>query len=175
MPFSKVLYIDQGDISEQPPKGWKRLIPGGEVRLRHAYVMRCDSVVHDTDGKIVELQCSVDLATLGANPEGRKVKGVIQWVSAAHAIPAEVRLYDRLFSAENPEAEGQDFLQAINPDSLQIVQALLEPALADLEPEQSVQFEREGYFVADRYEWKGARRLMNRVLGLRDSWGKEKS
>ncbi|NNM51569.1 MAG: glutamine--tRNA ligase/YqeY domain fusion protein [Pseudomonadales bacterium] len=172
LPFGKTIYIDREDFAEQPPKGWKRLVPGGEVRLRQAYVIRCDDVVHDAEGKVIELHCSVDKATLGANPEGRKVKGVIHWVSAEHAMPATVRIYDRLFAVEDPEADGGDFTEHLNPDSLQVLQALIEPGLVSLSAEDAVQFEREGYFVADRLLWAGGERVFNRIIGLKDSWGK---
>lgn len=175
IPFAKTIYIDREDFAEVPPKGWKRLIPGGEVRLRQAYVIRCDEVLHDLEGRVIELHCSVDKATLGANPEGRKVKGVIHWVSAEHALPATVRIYDRLFAVEDPEADGGDFTAHLNPDSLQILQALIEPGLASLSPEDAVQFEREGYFVADRLLWANGERVFNRIIGLKDSWGKGQS
>ncbi|MFC3901602.1 glutaminyl-tRNA synthetase [Acinetobacter marinus] len=174
IPLTDVIYIDRKDFEEVPPKGFKRLIPDGEVRLRHAYVIKCDEVVKDENGEVIELKCSVDVDTLGKNPEGRKVKGVIHWVSAEKGVPAEVRIYDRLFSAEDPE-EGEDFLDNLNPDSLQIVQAVVEPSLAQASSEDRFQFEREGYFVADRYDHTAKKPVFNRILDLRDSFKPEKA
>ncbi|WP_374296126.1 glutamine--tRNA ligase/YqeY domain fusion protein [Acinetobacter sp.] len=173
IPLTDVIYIDRKDFEEVPPKGFKRLIPDGEVRLRHAYVIKCDEVVKDANGEVIELKCSVDVDTLGKNPEGRKVKGVIHWVSAEKGVPAEVRIYDRLFSSEDPE-EGEDFLDNLNPDSLQIVHAVVEPSLAQASPENRFQFEREGYFVADRYDHTAEKPVFNRILDLRDSFKPEK-
>ncbi|AOA59901.1 glutamine--tRNA ligase/YqeY domain fusion protein [Acinetobacter larvae] len=170
IPLTSDLYIDRKDFEEVPPKGFKRLIPGGEVRLRHAYVIRCDEVIKDpATGEVIELKCSIDPATLGKNPEGRKVKGVIHWVSASQAVAAEVRIYDRLFSQADPE-QGDDFLEHLNPNSLQVLQAYIEPALAQAAPEQRFQFEREGYFVADRYDHQAEKPVFNRILDLRDSF-----
>jgi len=170
--LGREIYIDAGDFSEAPPKGWKRLIPGGEVRLRNAYVIRCDRVVRDAEGRLVELRATADLDTLGRNPEGRKVKGVIHWVSAAHAVRGEVRLYDRLFSTPEPGAAGGDFLADINPQSLvTLTDCVLEPALAQVTPGDRYQFEREGYFVADPDSAPG-RPIFNRTVGLRDTWAK---
>src|SRR5690606_19228482 len=130
VPFSHELYIDRSDFEEVPPPGFKRLVTGGEVRLRGAYVIKCEEVVKDADGRIAELRCTADLATLGANPEGRKVKGVIHWVSAAASVPVEVRLYDRLFSHESPDAAEGDYRDHINPQSLTVLQgARAEPSL----------------------------------------------
>lgn len=173
IPLSKEIYIDRKDFEEIPPKGFKRLIPDGEVRLRHAYVIKCDEVIKDEQGKIIELKCSIDPATLGKNPEGRKVKGVIHWVSATKGISAEVRIYDRLFSDANPE-QGDDFIENLNPDSLKIVQAIIEPALAQAQAEDRFQFEREGYFVADRYDHQQNQPVFNRILDLKDSFKPEK-
>jgi glutaminyl-tRNA synthetase len=164
------VYIDAGDFTEVPPKGWKRLVPGGEVRLRNAYVIRCDRVVKDAAGRVVELRASADLDTLGRNPEGRKVKGVIHWVSAPHAVRGEVRLYDRLFTTPDPGAGGRDFLADLNPESLAtLTDCALEPALAQASPGDRYQFEREGYFVADPDGAPG-RPVFNRTVGLRDTW-----
>lgn len=173
IPLTDVIYIDRADFEEVPPSGFKRLIPEGEVRLRNAYVIKCDEVIKDANGEVIELKCSVDVDTLGKNPEGRKVKGVIHWVSAEKGVPAEVRIYDRLFSSEDPE-EGEDFLDNLNPDSLQIVQAVVEPSLAQASPENRFQFEREGYFVADRYDHTAKKPVFNRILDLRDSFKPEK-
>lgn len=170
IPFTKEIFIDAADFSENPPKGYKRLVVGGEVRLRHCYVIRCDDVVKNEAGEIVELRCSADLNTLGKNPEGRKVKGVIQWVSATLGVPAEVRLYDRLFTQPDPEA-GESFLDCINENALTVVQAIVEPSLATAQGEERFQFEREGYFVADLKDCVNGKLVFNRTVGLRDSWG----
>ncbi|MCU0834595.1 MAG: glutamine--tRNA ligase/YqeY domain fusion protein [Chromatiaceae bacterium] len=172
IPFARELYIDGEDFSEAPPPGFKRLVPGGEVRLRNAYVIRCDQVIKDEAGEVVELRCSHDADTLGRNPEGRKVKGVIHWVSAAQSVTAEVRLYDRLFSVPEPGAGKDDFLADLNPDSLRTLTGCrLEPSLADAGPGQRFQFEREGYFVLDP-DSRPARLVFNRTVDLRDTWGR---
>ncbi|WP_216935849.1 MULTISPECIES: glutamine--tRNA ligase/YqeY domain fusion protein [unclassified Acinetobacter] len=169
IPLTTELYIDRKDFEEEPPKGFKRLIPGGEVRLRHAYVIKCDEVIKDKNGEVIELKCSIDPETLGKNPEGRKVKGVIHWVSATKGVPAEVRIYDRLFTESDPEV-GDDFLANLNPESLKVVQAVIEPALAQARPEDRFQFEREGYFVADQYDHSSEKPVFNRILDLKDSF-----
>lgn len=169
IPLTSEIYIDRKDFEEEPPKGFKRLIPGGEVRLRHAYVIKCDEVIKNENGEVVELKCSIDPETLGKNPEGRKVKGVIHWVSATKGIPAEVRIYDRLFTESDPET-GDDFLANLNPESLKVVQAVIEPALAGAKPEDRFQFEREGYFVADQYDHSSEKPVFNRILDLKDSF-----
>ena len=170
--FGREVYIDAEDFSDAPPKGWKRLVPGGEVRLRNAYVIRCDRVIKDAGGRLVELRASVDHDTLGKNPEGRKVKGVIHWVSAAHAVRAEVRLYDRLFSVPEPGAASGDFLADMNRQSLvTLTECALEPSLAQARAGDRYQFEREGYFVADpdgTPDWP----VFNRTVGLRDTWAR---
>src|SRR5690606_34721807 len=166
VPFARELYIDRSDFEEVPPPGFKRLVPGGEVRLRGAYVIRCDEVVKDAAGEVSELRCSVDMATLGANPEGRKVKGVIHWVPAEASVPVEVRLYDRLFNHENPDAAGGDYRDHINPRSLEVVQgARAEPSLLAAAPEDRFQFEREGYFVADRHDSRPGAPVFNLTIG----------
>ena len=177
IPISPTLYIEADDFAEEPPKGWKRLTLGGEVRLRHSYVMRCDEVVKDENGKITELKCTIDHDTLGKNPEGRKVKGVIHWVSAEHAAQIKVRLYDRLFTVERPDAvRGDDgeylpFTDFLNPDSVREITAYAESAVNDLPPESHWQFERIGYFVTDRYDHKtGQQPVFNRTVGLKDTW-----
>ena len=173
LPFGKSLFIERDDFMEDPPKGYFRLQPGGEVRLRHAWIIRCDEVIKDAEGRVVELICTVDHDTLGKNPEGRKVKGVIHWVSESHAVPAEVRLYDRLFAVEEPDAAEGEFTDHLNPDSLERRTAWVEPALAAAAlPESRVQFERIGYFCADRRESSPARPVFNRTVTLRDSWAK---
>ena len=169
IPLTSEIYIDRKDFEEVAPKGFKRLIPEGEVRLRHAYVIKCDEVIKDANGDVVELKCSIDPETLGKNPEGRKVKGVVHWVSATKGLPAEVRIYDRLFTEAAPDADD-DFLAHLNPDSLQIVQAIIEPALAQAQPEDRFQFEREGYFVADQYDHTSDKPVFNRILDLKDSF-----
>jgi glutaminyl-tRNA synthetase len=172
LPLGREIYIDAGDFSEAPPKGWKRLVPGGEVRLRNAYVIRCDRVVKDAEGRATELRATADLDTLGRNPEGRKVKGVIHWVAADQAVRGEVRLYDRLFSTPEPGAAGGDFIADLNPQSLvTLTGCALEPTLAQARPGDRYQFEREGYFVADPDSAPG-RPVFNRTVGLRDTWAK---
>ena len=176
IPFQRELYIDRNDFEEVPPPGFKRLISGGEVRLRGAYVIKCEEVIKDAQGRVLELRCSHDAATLGANPEGRKVKGVIHWVPAKAAIDAEVRLYDRLFLNENPDAADGDYRDFINPDALQIIQGCkLEPSLAGAKAEERFQFEREGFFVADRRDHKDSAPVFNLTVGLRDTWGKARA
>jgi glutaminyl-tRNA synthetase len=175
IPFSNELYIDQSDFMEEPPKKFKRLIPGGEVRLRNAYVIRCDEVIKNEQGNIVELRCSHDPDTLGKNPEGRKVKGVIHWVSAKHAIEAEVRLYDRLFTHPTPDAakDGSEYTDHINPDSLRtLTHCYLEPSLEEAKAGETFQFEREGYFCLDPMHQAGNTPVFNRSVTLRDTWAK---
>jgi glutaminyl-tRNA synthetase len=174
IPLTSEIYIDRKDFEEVPPKGFKRLIPEGEVRLRHAYVIKCDEVIKDANGEVVELKCSIDPETLGKNPEGRKVKGVVHWVSATKGIPAEVRIYDRLFTESDPET-GDDFLANLNAESLKVVQAVIEPALAEAKPEDRFQFEREGYFVADQHDHTSVKPVFNRILDLKDSFKPAKS
>src|SRR5205823_2098979 len=148
--FSRDLYIERDDFMETPPPKYFRLQPGGEVRLKYAYIIKCDEVVKDEKGNISELRCTVDLDSKSGGPTaGRKVKGTIHWVSASHAIDAEVRLYDRLFTVPEPDASG-DFKSFINPHSLEVVSAKCEPALAAARPEERYQFERLGYFARDR-------------------------
>ena len=167
--FTRELYIERSDFEEVPPPKFKRLVPGGEVRLRNGYVIRCDEVIKDADGNITELHCSHDADTLGKKPEGRKVKGVIHWVSASESVPASVRIYDRLFNRENPMAE-EDFMDALNPDSLSIFEdARIEPSLASASPQTRFQFERQGYFVAD-LDTSEIHPVFNRIVALRDTW-----
>ncbi len=176
VPFSRELYIDRDDFMEVAPnKKFKRLVTGGEVRLRNAYVIHCDEVIKNEQGEVIELRCSYDAATLGANPEGRKVKGVIHWVSAEHAIAAEVRLYDRLFSHPTPDAgkDGKDYRDYFNPDSLRtLTQCYLEASLAEAQPGDIFQFEREGYFCKDPARNANDLPVFNRTVSLRDSWAK---
>ena len=169
VPFSRELWIERDDFTETPPRKFFRLKPGGEVRLRGAYIVRCDRVVKDAAGRVVELRCSYDETTKsGSANSGRKVKGTIHWVSAAHAVAAEVRLYERLFREANPDAHD-DVASVLNPASLETVSARLEPALAG--EAQAVQFERLGYFVRDR-DSTPERPVFNRIVTLRDSWAK---
>ena len=175
VPFTAELYIDRQDFLESASKKFKRLVTGGEVRLRNAYVIRCDEVIKDAAGEIVELHCSYDAATLGANPEGRKVKGVIHWVSAQYGIEAEIRLYDRLFSQPAPDTsrDEKDFREYLNPDSLRtLTQSIVEPSLADAHPGERFQFEREGYFCVDLHQPEDSPMIFNRTVTLRDSWAK---
>ncbi|RDL46019.1 glutamine--tRNA ligase [Marinomonas piezotolerans] len=172
VPFSKHLFIDAADFEEIPPRKWKRLSLGNAVRLRGGYVITCDEAIKDADGNVVELLCRYDSETLGVNPEGYKPKGVIHWVSAKHAVDAKVRLYDRLFNEEAPDARHVDktFLDFINPESIKIAEnAKLESSLANAKPGVGFQFEREGYFCRDLKE-EGM--VFNRTVTLRDSWAK---
>jgi len=170
--FTRELYVEREDFAEDPPPKWQRLVEGGEVCLRSSYVIRCDEVVRDERGTVVELRCTHDRATLGQKPVGRKVKGVIHWVSASEGVAAEVRLYDRLFAEPEPNASG-DLGKAIDPASVIVhAGAVVEPSLAALEPEGRVQFERLGYFVADRVDHSAARPVFNRTVTLRDTWAR---
>jgi glutaminyl-tRNA synthetase len=175
--LTREIYIDREDFREEANKKYKRLVLGGEVRLRNAYTITADEVVRDEQGEIIELRCSYDPATLGVNPEGRKVRGVIHWVSASEGMPAEIRLYDRLFSVPAPDADKErDFLELINPESLVVLDnAVLEPALAEALEGQQFQFEREGYFCLDAKASRPGRPVFNRVVTLRDSWSKQAS
>lgn len=176
IPISPTLYIEADDFSENPPKGWKRLVPGGEVRLRHSYVMKCEEVVKNDQGEIIELKCSLDHDTLGKNPEGRKVKGVIHWLSAEHAVAATVRLYDRLFTEPRPDAVRADdgeylpFTDFLNPESVREITAWVEPVAGTLPAESRWQFERTGYFVTDRKDHTPQKPVFNRTVGLKDTW-----
>ncbi len=174
LPFAKRIFIEQEDFREEANRKFFRLKKGGEVRLRHAYIIKCDEVIKDANGEITKLLCSVDMATLNKNPEGRKVKGVIHWVSADHAREAPVRLFDRLFSVEKPEADkAREFLEFVNPDSLTATTVLCEPSLAEMKPGETCQFERIGYFCADTEESNLGHPVFNRTVGLRDSWAKQ--
>jgi len=175
VPFSRVIYIEREDFMEDPPKKFFRLAPGKEVRLRCAYFITCHEAVKDARGDVVELRCTYDPATRGGDaPDGRKVKATLHWVSAAHAVPIEVRLYDRLFSVEDPErvAAGKTFLDHLNPNSLEVVRdCKAEPSLAALAPGARVQFERLGYFAVDSDSRPGAP-VFNRTVSLRDTWAR---
>ncbi|MGZ8136622.1 MAG: glutamine--tRNA ligase/YqeY domain fusion protein [Methylococcaceae bacterium] len=172
-PFSRVVLIERDDFSENPPPKYKRLVEGGEVRLRGSYVIKCKDIIKDTDGNIIELRCSYDPDTLGKNPEGRKVKGVIHWVSEQHAHPAEVRLYSRLFSLPQPDNE-ENFLDALNRDSLEtLTNCRVEASLANSQPETRYQFERTGYFYLDTIDSVGGKLVFNRTVTLRENWEKD--
>lgn len=168
VPFTRELYIERDDFMEYPPQGYKRLSPGREVRLRHAYVIRCDEVIRDEGGQVVELRCSVDFDTLGKNPE-RKIGGAVHWVCARYAIPAEFRLYDRLFTVPDPEAGEEHFLTHLNPNSLVVKRGYVEPSVRDDPPGSRYQFERQGYFCRDPQVGVP---VFNRIVALRDSWVK---
>lgn len=173
IPFTKHLYIEQDDFKEDANRKFFRLKPGGEVRLRFGYIIKCDEVIKDAEGKVTKLLCSVDLDTLNKNPEDRKVKGVIHWVSAEHALKAQVRMFDRLFSVEKPEADKErDFQEFVNPDSISEVTALCEPSLGELPVGETCQFERIGYFCVDPKLSQPGALIFNRTVALRDSWGK---
>ena len=175
VPFSRVLYIEQEDFQEEPHKKFYRLAPGREVRLRYAYFVKCVDVVKDEKtGEVVELRCTYDPATKGgSSPDGRKVKATIHWVSVAHSLQVEVRLYDRLFLKENPEEGGADFREALNPDSLlTLTSCQVEPSLKGAEPGTRYQFERQGYFCVDTVDATPAALVFNRTVTLRDSWAK---
>jgi glutaminyl-tRNA synthetase len=172
--LTREIYIDKADFRESANKKYKRMVTGGEVRLRNAYVIKCEDVIKNEAGEVVELRCSYDKDTLGANPVGRKVRGVIHWVSASHAIKAEVRLYDRLFNEAAPDAgkEGS-FLDYVNPDSLQVIAgAMVEPSLNEAKQGERFQFEREGYFCVERSAAEEGGLVFNRIVTLRDSWAR---
>jgi glutaminyl-tRNA synthetase len=175
VPFSRVLYIEQDDFREDPPKQYYRLSPGREVRLRYGYFITANSLVKNDAGEVVEVHCTYDPATRGGNsPDGRKVKSTIHWVSAAHAIDAEVRLYDKLFTKEDPNQvdEGQEFTANLNPNSLEVItNAKLEPSLTNAPVEGRYQFERLGYFCVDP-DSKPGRPVFNRTVALKDTWAK---
>jgi glutaminyl-tRNA synthetase len=177
VPFSREIYIEREDFREDAPKKFFRLVPGGEVRLRYAYFIKCEKVVKDASGKVIELHCTYDPATRGGNnpPDGRKVKGTIHWVSAKQAIKTEVRLYDHLFAAKDPSdvPEGKDIFTNLNPRSLQVIpEALIEPSLKNAKAGARFQFERLGYFFADPIDSKSGQPVFNRTVTLRDTWEK---
>jgi glutaminyl-tRNA synthetase len=173
VPFSRVLYIERDDFMESPPKEFFRLAPGREVRLRYAYIIKCIRAVKDEKtSEVVELHCTYDPDTRsGATGSSRKVKGTIHWVSAAHAMKAEMRLYDRLFTTENP-GDADDFESVLNPTSLQTLKGYVEPSLAGATPGSRYQFERMGYFCVDAKDSSPERLVFNRTVGLRDTWAK---
>jgi glutaminyl-tRNA synthetase len=172
IPFSRVLFIEQDDFMESPAKKYFRLSPGNEVRLRYAYIVKCERVVKDASGRVVEVRCSYDPESLNGATAARRVKGTIHWVSAAHAVDAEVRLYDRLFRSEDPGQGGRDPLEDLSPNSLErVTAAKVEPSLADATPGARYQFERQGYFCADPDSQPG-KPVFNRTVTLKDSWAK---
>jgi len=176
VPFARELWIDREDFAEVPPPGFKRLTVGGDVRLRGAGIVRCDEAVKDADGNVVELRCTLDPESRpGMEGANRKVKGTIHWVSAKHAVPAEIRLYDRLFTVPDPDADegGKTYRDFLNPDSRRTVRGYVEPAAAQAAPEQSFQFERTGYFVADRRDHRADAPVFNRSVTLRDTWAQK--
>jgi len=173
IPFGREIYIDQDDFMLDPPSKFFRLGPGREVRLRYGYAVTCDEVIHDTDGNVIELRCSYDpLSAKGKTADGRKIKGIIHWVSAAHAVDAEVRVYDRLYTEANPGA-AEDFISLINPESLQVFSdAKLEPSVLEADANDRFQFERVGYFCFDSVDHSSDKVVMNRTVSLRDTWAK---
>jgi glutaminyl-tRNA synthetase len=175
LPFCRELYVEREDYAEDPPPKWHRLAPGREVRLRAAYLVRCERAVRDAEGRLLELRCRYDPASRGGSaPDGRKVRGTLHWVSARHAVPAEVRVYDRLFVQEDPldVLEGQDFTTSLNPDSLRVLRTpRVEPGLAAAAPGEHFQLERQGYFSVDPDAKPGAL-VLNRTVTLRDGWAR---
>ncbi len=173
IPFARELFIERDDFAEVPPPKFFRLKPGGEVRLKYAYIIKCEEVVKDAAGNLVELRCTADLdSKTGGATSARKVKGTIHWVSAAHAVDAEVRLYDRLFTEAEPEKDGRDFKSVLNPHSLEVITAKLEPSLQEAKPEARYQFERLAYFALD-LDSKPGQLVFNRTITLKDAWAKE--
>jgi glutaminyl-tRNA synthetase len=173
IPFTRELYIEQEDFKEVPPPKYFRLKPGGEVRLKYAYIIKCEQVVKDAAGNVTELHCTADLdSKTGGATAGRKIKGTIHWVSATNAIDAEVRLYDRLFTEAEPEKDGRDFMRVLNPHSLEVVTAKCEPSLQDATPDARYQFERLAYFALDPDSAPG-RQVFNRTITLKDTWARE--
>jgi glutaminyl-tRNA synthetase len=177
IPLSREIWVERGDFMEDPPRKFFRLRPGGEVRLRNAFIIRCDEVIRNDAGELVELHCSFDPESRsGLEGASRKVKGTIHWVSAEHGVQSEVRLYDRLFTEANPLADKErDFLEFINPDSLKVINnAVVEPSIAVGNPGDFFQFERTGYFTHDETSGESGYPVLNRTVTLRDSWAKFK-
>jgi glutaminyl-tRNA synthetase len=175
VPFTKEIYIEQDDFMLEPPKDYYRLGPGKEVRLRYGYCITCTDVTKDSEGKVVEVRCTYDPETRSGNsPTGRKVKGTIHWVSAKHAVDAEVRLYDRLLSVEAPPTgKDSEFLSAINPNAMQsLTGCKVERSLTETKPGERFQFERQGYFIADSKDCKPESLVFNRIVTLKDSWAR---
>ena len=173
LPFTREIWIEQEDFMEVPAPKYFRLKPGGEVRLKYAFIIKCDEIVKDANGAVTELHCTADLDSKTGGPTaGRKVKGTIHWVSAEHALDAEVRLYDRLFTESEPEKDGRDFKTVLNPRSLEVITAKVEPSLRDAKPDARYQFERLAYFVLDPASAAG-KPVFNRTITLKDAWAKE--
>jgi len=176
VPFARELWIEREDFAEVPPKGFKRLVPGGEVRLRGVGIVKCEEVRKDADGNVIALHVTLDPASRHGMPGAeRKVKGTIHWVSARHAIAAEVRLYDRLFNVPAPddESDGKHWIEHLNPQAKRVVRGWLEPAAARCAPETHYQFERLGYFVSDRFDHRADAPVFNRAVTLRDTWARQ--
>jgi glutaminyl-tRNA synthetase len=176
VPFSRELWIEREDFAEVPPKGFHRLKPDGEVRLRGVGIVKCEHIVKGADGNVTEVHCSLDPESRSGMPGAdRKVKGTIHWVSAKHGVATEIRLYDRLFNVPTPddESDGKSWIEHINPDAKRIVRGWLEPEAANAAPEQRYQFERLGYFVADRVDHRAEAPVFNRTVTLRDTWAKQ--
>ena len=174
IPFSREIYIERSDFMENPPKKYYRLSPGSEVRLRYSYLIKCEEAIKDEQGNVIELKCTYDPQSGGgSSSDGRRVKGVIHWVSAPHAQKAEIRLYSNLFAKENPNdvEEGKTFLDYLNPDSMKIIEGFIEPSLQDAAPGSKFQFERTGYFCADPDSTPG-HMVFNRTVSLKDTWAK---
>ena len=174
MPFSRELWIEREDFQIEPPKGYYRLYPGNEVRLRYGYIVKCVGYDKDADGNVTVVHCEYQPESRSGTPgaEQKKVKGNLHWVSVRHAVAAEVRLYDRLFAVPNPGAGGRDFLQDLNPNAKKVIKAYVELSLAQAQPEERFQFERHGYFVADQADHTASRPVFNRTVTMRDSWSK---
>lgn len=170
--FTREIFIDRDDFREEANRKYKRLVLGDEVRLRYAFVIRATEVVRDDSGEISEIRCTYDPDTLGTNPEGRKIRGVIHWVSAIEGLPAEIRVYEPLFTVDFPDFDDRDYRELINPDSLVVHHGFVEPTLQDASPEERFQFEREGYFCVDSHDSRPDALVFNRVVGLRDTWAK---
>lgn len=172
--IGKEVWIERGDYEETPPKGFFRLFPGNKVRLKYGHVITCTGAVKDADGRVTEVHAELIPDTKSGTPgaDSVKVKGVITWVSVADGLPAEVRMYDRLFIDAQPDAGGKDFIESLNPNSLKVVQAIVEPSLAAAKADDKFQFERHGYFVADRVDHQAGKMVFNLAVGLKDSWGK---
>src|SRR5690606_9107474 len=176
LPFSRELFIERDDFMEDPPAGYHRLAPGREVRLRYGYVIRCDEVIRDESGAVVELRCSYDPETRSGKTQGRAVRGTIHWVSAEHSVPCEVRLYDRLFRVAEPEVTGDDWKAGLNPESLVVIPgARIEPSVADDPADTHYQFERLGYFRRDPVDSRNGALVFNRTVTLRDTWERQDS
>ncbi|MDA0979380.1 MAG: glutamine--tRNA ligase, partial [Proteobacteria bacterium] len=170
--FTREIFIDRDDFREEANRKYKRLVLGDEVRLRYAFVIRATEVVRDDSGEISEIRCTYDPDTLGTNPEGRKIRGVIHWVSAKEGLPAEIRVYEPLFTVDFPDFDDRDYRELINPGSLVVHHGFVEPTLQDASPEERFQFEREGYFCVDSHDSRPDALVFNRVVGLRDTWAK---